>query len=570
MIKFLSHIKYFSRKEKINFFFAVLLSLFNQVLELIGIALIPFLVGVVFSQTDSNYFLFNISFFSDYSFFLKNLNYLLISLLTFFIIKNLLLYSFIVIENNFFKNLQYEFQSKLFSTYIRSSPKIFKKKKYSTLIRNIIGAQELSFSYQKVLRLIKEFILLLGILTLFLIQDFLSTLIVFFVISITGIFFNYFLKKKYYALGEKILKKKSRFVQQLSEAVNSIKIIYIYKNYDLFEKDFKENLKERVIIDTKQKNISSIVKPLLEIIIIFFLISLIFFYIDLDNDIQKLLPMLTLYSIAALKVAQSTNTISLIFSSLKFNESLFNEIFKDIKMNLNLNQKIFKISEKKMSKNFINFEKKIVLKNLTFKYENSEKKLFEKLNLEIKNKQIFAIIGKSGSGKSSLIDLISGLEEPTSGEILIDNNRNIKDFINGWHNIIGYIPQESYILDNSIAHNICFGNVYNEKKYYQILDLLNLTELDSREKKFKNNIVGDKGGSNLSGGQKQRISIARALYREPKILIFDEPTSALDYEASMSFFELLKKLKKDKLILVISHQKEFLSYYDDVLDLDAL
>ena len=262
MIKFLSHIKYFSSKEKINFFLVLLLSLFNQVLELIGIALIPLLVGVVFSQMDSNYFLFNISFFSDFSFFLKNLNYLLISLLIFFIIKNLLLYFFIVIENHFFKNLQYEFQSKLFSTYIRSSLKLFRKKKYSTLIRNIIGAQELSFSYQKVLRLIKEFILLLGILILFLIQDFLSTLIVFFVISITGIIFNYFLKKKYYAFGEKILKKKSRFVQQLSEAVNSIKIIYIYKNYDLFEKDFNENLKERVIIDTKQKNLSSIVKPL--------------------------------------------------------------------------------------------------------------------------------------------------------------------------------------------------------------------------------------------------------------------------------------------------------------------
>ena len=108
------------------------------------------------------------------------------------------------------------------------------------------------------------------------------------------------------------------------------------------------------------------------------------------------------------------------------------------------------------------------------------------------------------------------------------------------------------------------------KKYDQIISLLNLEELDLREKELQKSIVGDRGGSSLSGGQRQRISIARALYRDAKILILDEPTSALDYLSSKSLFSLLQKIKKDKMIVIISHEREFLNYFDNYVDLNNL
>ena len=304
------------------------------------------------------------------------------------------------------------------------------------------------------------------------------------------------------------------------------------------------------------------VKPFLEILIVTFLSLIIFFYIGSSKDLNALIPILTLYSISALKIGQSLNALSLIFSSLKFNEALLDEIAKDISLEIT---KKYKLEINKIPK-----IKKIKIQNLKFSFPNSKEELFNNLNLEIFSNQVFGIIGKSGSGKSTLIDIFSGIQKPESGEILIDGEKNINTILDGWHNSIGYIPQDSYILDSTLSNNICFGLDYDKKKYNEIINILDLKNLDEREKKLDTNIVGDKGGSNLSGGQRQRISIARALYKDAKVLIFDEPTSSLDYQSTKSLFLLLKNLKKEKMIIIISHEREFLNYFDDYIDLNNL
>ena len=290
--------------------------------------------------------------------------------------------------------------------------------------------------------------------------------------------------------------------------------------------------------------------------------SVIFIYVNSNKDINSLIPILALYALAAVKIAQSLNAISLIIAGLMVNEALFDELSRDVSRN------VFELKNLKKTK--IESFKKLNIKNLTFQFPNSKDKLFNNLNLEIFKNQLYGIIGKSGSGKSTLIDIISGIQKPNRGEILIDSNRNINNFIEDWHNTIGYIPQGSYILDSSLTKNICFGLDVDKKKYDLLINLLNLEELDHREKKLQKSIVGDKGGSNLSGGQRQRISIARALYRDAKILILDEPTSALDYVSSKSLFSLLQNIKKDKIIIVISHEREFLNYFDNYIDLNNL
>ena len=562
MIKFLNHLKRFSSKQKKYYLFLLFLSIIAQALDVIGITLVPILVSLIISSSEKSFFLLEYQFFKNFFTNFLDIKVFIILFISFFLFKNIFLYVTIVLENNFFKNLQYDFQSKIFGSYIRKKFDFIQKTKYSTLQRNIIGSQEFSLLFQKVLRLIKEFILLLGIVLLLIFQDIFTTLVIASILVLFIFFFNLFVKKRYLEFGQKVFKKKSIFIQHLTEAINSFKLIYLYKNYHIFEDDFQKNLRSRVELDTDQKNISSMVKPLLEIIIVIFLASIIFIYINSSKDINSLVPILALYSVAALKIGQSLNAISLIFSGLKFNEALFDEISKDVSVNIIENQK---------SKNLnIKSFQKLNIKNLNFQYQSSKEKLFNNLNLEIFTNQLYGIIGKSGSGKSTLIDIISGIQKPYSGEILLDGDQNINNFIDDWQSTIGYIPQESYILDNSLTKNICFGLNEDKKKYDQIISLLNLEELDLREKELQKSIVGDRGGSSLSGGQRQRISIARALYRDAKILILDEPTSALDYLSSKSLFSLLQKIKKDKMIIIISHEREFLNYFDNYVDLNNL
>ncbi len=561
MIKFLNYLKDFTNKQKKHYVLLIFLSLIVQVLDIVSITLIPLLVSLIFTSSEGSFFLLEYDFFKSFFNDIEIKEFIIIFIL-FFVFKNISLYLCLVLENNFFKNLQFDFQSKIFKNYIRKDYDFIQKNKYSTLQRNVIGAQEFSMIFQKVLRLIKEFILLLGIVLLLIFQDTIITLTIASVLFLFIFLFNLIFKKKYLDVGKQVLEKKSKFLQYLTEALNSFKLIFLYKNFHIFEENFQKNLKARVKLDTFQKNLSSIVKPFLEVIVIVFLAIIIFFYIEQNKELNSLVTVLALYSVAAVKIGQSLNSISLIFSGLKFNEPLFNEIAKDVSKitTNNTNLKNDKIS----------IGRKVIIEGLEYSYPETKKKIFSDLNLEIFSNQLFGVIGKSGSGKSTLIDLFSGILQPDKGKILIEDNKNINQFLEDWHNIIGYIPQDSYILDDSLANNICFGLQFNKQKYEKIINILDLKDLHEREKKLQRNIVGDKGGSNLSGGQRQRISIARALYREAKILIFDEPTSALDFQLSKSLFDLLKHLKKEKMIIVISHEKDFLDYYDNYIDLNNL
>ena len=219
----------------------------------------------------------------------------------------------------------------------------------------------------------------------------------------------------------------------------------------------------------------------------------------------------------------------------------------------------------KKNNNLIKYEvnltndKILTIKNLNYNYQNN-KKIFKNLNLEFQNNKIYCLIGESGSGKSTFLDLILGLKNFQSGDISI----KCKD------HEVGYVPQECYISEGSIESNIAFGvfreninkdNLINSAKESKIYDFIN-----SLPDKFNSKLSSF--GSNISVGQKQRISIARTLYNNSKILLLDEPTSALDHETEKKFINTLQILKKDRLIIMTTHRVNFKEIYDCVLKIE--
>ena len=213
-------------------------------------------------------------------------------------------------------------------------------------------------------------------------------------------------------------------------------------------------------------------------------------------------------------------------------------------------------------------EKKIETKNLTFKYPRSKNEILKNLNLKFEVNKVTGIKGKTGSGKTTLINILSGLVQPTSGEILIDEKNFTKLNLSTYQNLIGYVSQDIFLLDNTVKENIILSDENFLNQHFE--KIIKVCELDkffkNQSSKFDINI-GDKN-IKISGGQAQRIGIARALYKNPSILILDEATNALDINTSSIILKNIKNKFKNLTVILISHDETVLKYCDKIYDLD--
>jgi len=250
----------------------------------------------------------------------------------------------------------------------------------------------------------------------------------------------------------------------------------------------------------------------------------------------------------------SFNGITSSVGNLRINRVKFKEITDDFS-----NQEKYLenfISENKNDSELIDFKNDIQLKNISFKYENTDRKIIDKISFQIKKGQSIGIIGQTGSGKSTLVDLILGVLEPNEGEILIDgSNLNYKN-LSSWHRNIGYIPQDLFLINDTIKKNIALG-ISDEKIDVEKLDravkISNLGNFISKLEKKLDTKVGERG-IKISGGEKQRVSIARAFYNKPNIIVMDEATSSLDNNTEKEFMKSIETIKNNSTLIIIAHR----------------
>ena len=296
------------------------------------------------------------------------------------------------------------------------------------------------------------------------------------------------------------------------------------------------------------------------------MISLILYlFINYNADLSLILPILSVYAIAGIKLLPSFQQIYNSLATIEGNIAGFEAVHQD----LIDSSKIKSVTNKK-EKSYLSPKKQISLENISFTYPGEGVPVLSKMNISIPVKKVIGIVGPSGSGKSTIVDMLLGLIEPQEGLLKVDeeiiNNQNRR----AWQNSIGFVAQAIFLSEGTIAENVAFGlseDQINLKNVHNALQLANLDEFVQGLKNGVHTKVGERGVQ-LSGGQRQRIGIARALYHKAEVLIFDEATSSLDGITEKMIMQAVHKFSGEKTIIMIAHRLKTIEKCDQIFFID--
>lgn len=453
-------------------------------------------------------------------------------------------YSTINIENTFF------------NFYINSDYSFFKKNSQNRLISKLkdnlnVFAMKL-FPY--IFVFFSAFATLLAIIIILLYVDFKATILIFLLLSSAYYFFFVFLKSKINSLSfhnSKLHLIKTEFI------VNTFKNLKVLK---FFSKNNFKNIHFQNSLLFGKNSIKLFVietspRVFMELVLYAGSLILIFYFYKLDNqylDISKIV----FFGLASSKALPSINQIFTSIVHLKSSIPYIKSFEDEISY---IKQKKIKIGD---SEKELKFNDKIVLKNASFSYQKDDRFNIENLNFSLKKTNFIGICGKSGSGKTTIVDLLAGIYMPHKGSLIIDNTEINEFNLSDYKKIVSYVPQEFYVGDSTIKDSILFGSTnFNEENLKFALKYSGVNEFINNLPNKLDTSISDRG-INLSLGQKQRISIARALYKRPSILILDEATNSLDLINEKNILSNLKDLKNEMTIIFISHKVSSLNVCD--------
>ena len=544
--------------------YLIFLTVLLSFLEAIGVgAIIPMLTIML----NSDFLALVLQKINDFGIFDFNENTLLIAFsiifIVFYICKSVFIVHVINKQNEFVYNLQPVIRNRFFNNYLNQNYETLINVKHADVISNItntIGAFTQGFLSAFFIAA-SELLVLLSILVLMFFYNPLFTSVL--VISFSIITYFYFkivspVLKNYGVLRTE---SENNIISYIKLAIQNIKEIKIFSKeiffLKLFDNKTKISAKSSVFYNSFQQYPRVAIEMLLVLCVCVAIIYMAIF------NVNKSSALITVGFLAGavFRIMPSLNRLIHSYQSIKYSKYVLNIINDGL--NLKVEDRLNKLQGNKL----INFKNELIIEDLSFYYNSNVNKLiFEGANAKFYKNCVIAVTGKSGIGKSTLIDILLGLLRPKKGKILADGV-NVHENTLSWYSQCSYVSQNLFFFNDSIKKNIAFGiddqNIDNSK----INNCINLSQISN----FVNNLANKENtfigenGINLSGGERQRLAIARSLYREAKIFLFDEATNALDSENEIKIFELINKLKSDKIIFLISHSKEALNYSDKVV-----
>jgi len=525
--------------------FLIFLSIFISVIETIGISsIMPFIdVATNFAQIESNKYYFYI--YQNLGFDNK-VDYVItfgIILIFFHVFRGAINWFYIFKISQFEQYLYATISKKILSNYLLMHYRDFLNTNKSQLTKSIVAdSAYISSTINAVLVMISEIFVILFLYILLLFTNWQATIVFSLILTLMIFFLTQTVSKRIKTAGNIRVDAQRVFFELLSRIFSNFKYI------KLLTKPLRRDLEGSFAREVNKYSRSNITNSFLAafpkifletsgfILIILFLVLMLFIY---KSNVSHILPTLSLFVLALYRLMPSVNRIVNGYNTLMYNHKSIGIVSSSLN-----------IAKEELNEEKVNFLETVELDNINFSF-NSQK-IFENVSLKINKGDKVAIIGESGAGKSTLIDILIGLHIPKNGTLKIDGIVISNNNLQSWRGKIGYIPQNIYLFDGTIAENVCFGRGYDEKKLIRVLDQAKVTNF-IKNKNGINTLVGD-SGIQLSGGQKQRVGIARALYGNPQVLILDEATSSLDSETESKIMNEIYSLVENQTLIIIAHR----------------
>ena len=545
--------------------FILIAMIIGALLEVLGLSLIfPLIDVILYDESAISGFL--ISALPGLS--VQNILFVCIAffILSYFL-KGIYLSFLAWLNGKFSFSVKADLNNSLMKAYLRAPYEFHLQKNSAQLIRNLTteSSQLVINVLNPILTILTEVVVIFAISIFLVVIEPIGSIIVFVFLIFFSFIFQFLFKGYIKKIGRIRQHADGMLIQRSQEALDGIKEISLLGKTQYFFEKFQIHNLATSNASAKQYFFNQIPRMYLEVISIFIFSTLLVLLVLKSDDFYQVIPILGVFSLAAFRLLPCANRIISAINSFHFAEEVL----------VHLNHQLTTIKQAYSSEPYnddnivpFTFNRSIEIENLSYHYPGTQKLSLLNINLSIAKGESIGVIGENGAGKSTLLDIITGFLKPISGTVYIDGV-DIYDNIRSWREIIGYVQQDIFLIDDSISNNIAFGELADKIDPEKIKSVINEVHLDEFVSSLPEGLdtrLGERGTS-LSGGQKQRIGIARALYHNKQILVFDEATSALDNKTEREIVSVLNKIKGSKTIIIISHRLSTIENCDRIIEL---
>ncbi|MCI8975659.1 ABC transporter ATP-binding protein [bacterium 1xD8-48] len=480
---------------------------------------------------------------------------LLLGLMAIYVIKNLYVLFLIYRQNSFITQNRNKMISRVMAEFLNRPYEKYLGADIPTVFRITDSDIPQTFALiLAMLQLASEVVVSFLIFVVLLWQNVAMTLFIIAIFGVMTLIVLKVLKPRLNKIGAKNQAIQSRIAKWRIQATYGLKDVKVLNREEFFVRNYYETGKVGADVARNYAVLNNTPRVLIETVFIVSVLSFITIYINSGGNVGEIMTTIAAFGVAAIRVLPSVNRINTYITEIAYTQPSLDFVYENLQEGMKTDAML---AERRANSQVekLKLEDKIELNHISFHYPDSDKYIFKDAHMAVPKGKSVGIIGASGAGKSTIVDVLLGLLHAQEGEITCDGVNIFKNY-ESWLAQVGYIPQAIYLIDESIRDNIAFGidaDKIDDKRIWEVLEEAQLKEFIEELPEGLDTTIGDRG-VRLSGGQRQRIGIARALYNDPEILVFDEATSALDNDTEAAVMEAVNSFHGKKTMIIIAHR----------------
>lgn len=551
----------FDRKQKISLVVLGVMIFIGGLLETLGVGAMMPVVQVLLAPDDVLEYVNKYEFLKELCarFHIETVKQitmvLLFGMMAIYIIKNIYILFLTYKQNSFITQNRNKMISRVMAEFLNRPYEKYLGADIPTVFRITDSDIPQTFSLiLAMLQLSSEGVVSLLIFMVLLFSDVVMTLFIIVVFGILTLLIVKVFKPRLNKIGAKNQAIQSRIAKWRIQATYGLKDVKVLNREEFFIRNYYETGKVGAEVARNYAVLNNTPRLLIETVFIVSMLAFIAVYINGGGDVTAIATTIAAFGVAAVRVLPSVNRINTYITEIAYTQPSLDFVYENLQEGMKTDAML---AERKANSQVekLKLEDKIELNHISFHYPDSDKNIFKDAHMAVPKGKSVGIIGASGAGKSTIVDVLLGLLHAQEGEITCDGVNIFKNY-ESWLAQIGYIPQSIYLIDESIRDNIAFGidaDKIDDKRIWEVLEEAQLKTFVEELPEGLDTTIGDRG-VRLSGGQRQRIGIARALYNDPEILVFDEATSALDNDTEAAVMEAVNSFHGRKTMIIIAHR----------------